>query len=87
MFLSLYYYSFLIPGLTLITFSQEASTCHYLLVCNAFFFCTNNFFCINLVCCLQETPHHVYLVMEYCNGGDLADYLNGKNCFIFCLLI
>jgi len=26
----------------------------------------------------KETPHHVYLVMEYCNGGDLADYLNAK---------
>ena len=26
----------------------------------------------------QETQHHVFLVMEYCNGGDLADYLSGK---------
>lgn len=26
----------------------------------------------------KETPSHVYLVMEYCNGGDLADYLNAK---------
>ncbi|CAG7817255.1 unnamed protein product [Allacma fusca] len=26
----------------------------------------------------RETPNHVFLVMEYCNGGDLADYLNGK---------
>jgi len=26
----------------------------------------------------KETPNHVYLVMEYCNGGDLADYLNAK---------
>lgn len=25
----------------------------------------------------QETQHHVFLVMEYCNGGDLADYLSG----------
>lgn len=26
----------------------------------------------------KETSHHVYLVMEYCNGGDLADYLHVK---------
>jgi serine/threonine protein kinase len=26
----------------------------------------------------KETSHHVYLVMEYCNGGDLADYLQAK---------
>jgi len=26
----------------------------------------------------KETPQSVYLVMEYCNGGDLADYLNAK---------
>lgn len=26
----------------------------------------------------KETVHHVYLVMEYCNGGDLADYLHDK---------
>ncbi|XP_067127657.1 serine/threonine-protein kinase unc-51-like isoform X4 [Centruroides vittatus] len=26
----------------------------------------------------KETAHHVYLVMEYCNGGDLADYLHVK---------
>ncbi|ODN00281.1 Serine/threonine-protein kinase ULK2 [Orchesella cincta] len=26
----------------------------------------------------RETSTHVYLVMEYCNGGDLADYLSGK---------
>lgn len=26
----------------------------------------------------KETTHHVYLVMEYCNGGDLADYLQAK---------
>ncbi|XP_074643848.1 serine/threonine-protein kinase unc-51-like isoform X2 [Tubulanus polymorphus] len=26
----------------------------------------------------KETTHHVYLVMEYCNGGDLADYLHTK---------
>ena len=27
---------------------------------------------------LQDTSSHVYLVMEYCNGGDLADYLHTK---------
>ncbi len=27
----------------------------------------------------KETQHHVYLVMEYCNGGDLADYLQSKS--------
>ncbi|VDL80347.1 unnamed protein product [Nippostrongylus brasiliensis] len=34
----------------------------------------------NLVALLKctETPTHVYLVMEYCNGGDLADYLSQK---------
>lgn len=26
----------------------------------------------------KETPSQVYLVMEYCNGGDLADYLQQK---------
>ncbi|KAF4527920.1 hypothetical protein B566_EDAN011311 [Ephemera danica] len=26
----------------------------------------------------KETPTNVYLVMEYCNGGDLADYLSAK---------
>lgn len=26
----------------------------------------------------KETTNHVFLVMEYCNGGDLADYLNAK---------
>ncbi|XP_022916598.1 serine/threonine-protein kinase unc-51 [Onthophagus taurus] len=26
----------------------------------------------------KEYPQHVYLVMEYCNGGDLADYLGDK---------
>ncbi|BES95233.1 Domain of unknown function (DUF3543) [Nesidiocoris tenuis] len=26
----------------------------------------------------KETSHHVFLVMEYCNGGDLADYLGVK---------
>ncbi|XP_066997912.1 serine/threonine-protein kinase unc-51 isoform X2 [Anabrus simplex] len=26
----------------------------------------------------KDTPHNVYLVMEYCNGGDLADYLGVK---------
>jgi serine/threonine protein kinase len=34
----------------------------------------------NLVSLLRcvETPSHVYLVMEYCNHGDLAEYLFGK---------
>lgn len=34
----------------------------------------------NVVALLKctETPTHVYLVMEYCNGGDLADYLQQK---------
>ncbi|KAF7244308.1 Serine/threonine-protein kinase ULK2 [Varanus komodoensis] len=27
---------------------------------------------------VQEMPNSVYLVMEYCNGGDLADYLQAK---------
>ncbi|XP_055450060.1 serine/threonine-protein kinase ULK2 isoform X1 [Psammomys obesus] len=27
---------------------------------------------------VQELPNSVYLVMEYCNGGDLADYLQAK---------
>jgi len=26
---------------------------------------------------MQESNHNVFLVMEYCNGGDLGDYLNG----------
>lgn len=26
----------------------------------------------------KETPENVSLVMEYCNGGDLADYLSGN---------
>ena len=26
----------------------------------------------------KETALNVFLVMEYCNGGDLADYLSGK---------
>lgn len=32
----------------------------------------------NVVCLLdcKETTQYVYLVMEYCNGGDLHDYLN-----------
>ncbi len=29
----------------------------------------------------------MYLVMEYCNGGDLADYLHGKKYFAFESLI
>lgn len=35
----------------------------------------------NVFCYLfeQETQNHVFLVMEYCNGGDLADYLSGNN--------
>lgn len=34
----------------------------------------------NVVCLLdfKESTNHVYLVMEYCNGGDLADYLHLK---------
>lgn len=28
---------------------------------------------------MQESNHNVFLVMEYCNGGDLGDYLNGKH--------
>uniref|UniRef100_A0A1I7WUW6 Protein kinase domain-containing protein n=1 Tax=Heterorhabditis bacteriophora TaxID=37862 RepID=A0A1I7WUW6_HETBA len=34
----------------------------------------------NVVALLKctETATHVYLVMEYCNGGDLADYLSQK---------
>nr|XP_033487517.1 serine/threonine-protein kinase ULK2 [Epinephelus lanceolatus] len=28
---------------------------------------------------VQETPNSVFLVMEYCNGGDLADYLQERN--------
>jgi len=27
---------------------------------------------------MQESNHNVFLVMEYCNGGDLGDYLNGE---------
>ncbi|CAH2222499.1 serine threonine- kinase ULK2 isoform X1 [Pelobates cultripes] len=27
---------------------------------------------------VQESPTFIYLVMEYCNGGDLADYLQAK---------
>ncbi|XP_013927345.1 PREDICTED: serine/threonine-protein kinase ULK2-like, partial [Thamnophis sirtalis] len=33
---------------------------------------------------VQEMPNSVFLVMEYCNGGDLADYLQG-NSFLLCL--
>ncbi|CAF4374303.1 unnamed protein product, partial [Adineta steineri] len=34
----------------------------------------------NLVALLdcKESQNNVYLVMEYCNGGDLADYLQAK---------
>lgn len=31
-----------------------------------------------LIFLMQESNHNVFLVMEYCNGGDLGDYLNGK---------
>ncbi|KAG7279755.1 hypothetical protein CRUP_021371 [Coryphaenoides rupestris] len=27
---------------------------------------------------VQEMPNSIFLVMEYCNGGDLADYLQAK---------
>lgn len=38
----------------------------------------------NVVCLLdfKESTNHVYLVMEYCNGGDLADYLQCINLFL-----
>nr|KAG5698390.1 hypothetical protein BaRGS_006585 [Batillaria attramentaria] len=32
---------------------------------------------VSLMDC-KETSNHVYLVMEYCNGGDLADYLTNQ---------
>lgn len=32
---------------------------------------------VSLMDC-KETANHVYLVMEYCNGGDLADYLTSQ---------
>ncbi|XP_076312499.1 serine/threonine-protein kinase unc-51-like [Tachypleus tridentatus] len=34
----------------------------------------------NVVALLEckETSHHVYLVMEFCNGGDLADYFHAN---------
>lgn len=34
----------------------------------------------NLVALLKcvETPTNVFLVMEYCNAGDLGDYLQNK---------
>ncbi|VDK58945.1 unnamed protein product, partial [Anisakis simplex] len=32
---------------------------------------------VGLLKCV-ETPTHVFLVMEYCNGGDLGDYLQSK---------
>lgn len=32
---------------------------------------------VGLLKCI-ETLTHVFLVMEYCNGGDLADYLQTK---------
>ncbi|KAF7489255.1 Serine/threonine-protein kinase unc-51 [Sarcoptes scabiei] len=33
---------------------------------------------VSLLDCI-ETNRYVYLIMEYCNGGDLADYLNATN--------
>ncbi|MFH4977239.1 hypothetical protein AB6A40_003948 [Gnathostoma spinigerum] len=33
---------------------------------------------VGLLKCVQ-TPTHVLLVMEYCNGGDLSDYLQSKS--------
>uniref|UniRef100_A0A914V6X9 Protein kinase domain-containing protein n=1 Tax=Plectus sambesii TaxID=2011161 RepID=A0A914V6X9_9BILA len=32
---------------------------------------------VGLLKCV-ETTTHVFLVMEFCNGGDLADYLQAK---------
>lgn len=32
---------------------------------------------VSLLDC-KETTQYVYLVMEFCNGGDLADYLNAN---------
>lgn len=28
----------------------------------------------------KETQHNVYLIMEYCNGGELGEYLKKKGC-------
>lgn len=28
---------------------------------------------------VQDSTHNVFLIMEYCNGGDLADYLTGES--------
>ena len=42
-----------------------------------------NFKCTAMFVCLQETAQQVFLVMEYCNGGDLADYLNGNCYFLY----
>lgn len=28
---------------------------------------------------MQDSTHNVFLIMEYCNGGDLADYLTGES--------
>ncbi len=44
-----------------------------------------NFFIFFLL--QKESANHVYLVMEYCNGGDLADYLHGRKYFAFESLI
>lgn len=33
---------------------------------------------LKLIFSMQESNHNVFLVMEYCNGGDLGDYLNGE---------
>ena len=37
----------------------------------------------NIVCLLdyEETKDSIYLVMEYCNSGDLADYLHKQGTF------
>ena len=36
----------------------------------------------NVVCLYdcKETQHNVYLIMEYCNGGELGEYLKKKGC-------
>lgn len=31
----------------------------------------------------QDSTHNVFLIMEYCNGGDLADYLTGEHMYLF----
>ncbi|GIY36443.1 hypothetical protein CDAR_561252 [Caerostris darwini] len=32
--------------------------------------------CESFLC--RDSPRHLYIVIEYCNGGDLAEYLNHK---------